>query len=91
MTRIKIKKLIWDDYNVEHIKKHGVNIKDVEIASKNILWHERTKKMRYMAGGRSGKRILTLIIRRKEKTTYYLVSARDSDKKERRKIYEREI
>jgi len=91
MTRIKIKTLLWDDWNTEHIKKHNVIVNEVEIAAKNISWHKKTKNGKYLAGGRSGRRILSLIIRRKERTTYYLVTARDAEKKERKKLYEREV
>ncbi len=91
MTRIVVKTLLWDDWNREHIKKHNVTVKEIEIAAKNIIWHKKTRSMRYLAAGRSGTRILSIIIRRKERTTYYLVTARDSNKEERKKLYEREI
>lgn len=91
MTRITIKTLVWDDWNTEHIKKHNVTVDEVEIAAKNMSWHRKTKKGRYLVSGRSGTRILSLIIRRVTLTTYYLVTARDADKKERRRLYEREI
>jgi len=37
MTRIIVKKLLWDDWNREHIKKHNVTVKEIEIAAKNII------------------------------------------------------
>lgn len=91
MTRIIVKTLLWDDWNREHIRKHKVSIEEVEVVAKNIIWHKRTHNMRYLATGRSGTRIVSIIIRRKEKTTYYLVTARDANKEERKKLYEREI
>lgn len=91
MTRIKIKKLIWDNYNVEHIKKHSVTVDEVEIAAKNIVWHKKSRDTKYLATGRSGKRIISLVLRRKAQTTYYLVTARDAAKGERKKLYEKEI
>ncbi len=91
MTKIRVKTIIWDDWNREHIKKHNLTQQDVEIAAKNISWHKHSHKKRYLATGRSGSRIVSLIIKRKEKTTYYLVTARDADKYERRKLYEREV
>lgn len=91
MTRIKIKTLLWDDWNTEHIKKHDVTIDEVGIAARNISWHKKAKNGRYLVGGRSGTRILSLIVRRKERTTYYVVTARDADKRERKNLYEREV
>ena len=90
MTKIKIKTIVWDDFNVEHIKKHRVGVPEIEGVKSKIIYHRKTKKDRYLAVGRSGSRILTLILSRKAKTTYYLVSAHDSGKKERRKVYEKE-
>ena len=37
MTRIVIKKLIWDEWNREHIKKHNVAVDEAEEAVAN-LW-----------------------------------------------------
>ncbi len=91
MTKIRIRTLIWDDWNTEHIKKHNVAVAEVEDAANNISWHKKAKNGRYLAGGRSGRRILSLIIRRVKQTTYYVVTARDSDKEERMRLYEKEI
>lgn len=90
MTRIIIKELVWDEYNIEHIKKHNVTVAEVEEAVKNFIAHKAGKKGRYIAMGRSGTRLISLIIRRVSSGTYYLVSARDSGKKERKEIYEKE-
>lgn len=90
MTRIKIKELIWDEYNIEHIKKHNVTVSEAEEAVENFIVHKTGKKGRYIAMGRSGTRLISLIVRRVSSGVYYLVSARDSSKKERREIYEKE-
>lgn len=91
MTKIKIKKLIWNDWNKEHIKKHGVSVEEAEESGKNFKYHRKTKENRYLAVGRSGNRILTLIINRQGLGVYYLVTARDADKKERKKLYDKEL
>ncbi len=90
MTRIKIKILIWNDWNLEHFKKHAVTKNEIETAASNIVYHEKAAKSRFKAVGRSGSRILSLIVNRKEKTTYYVVTARDSSKKEKQKLYDKE-
>lgn len=90
MTRIKVKTLIWDEYNLEHIKKHRVEVEEAIETGKNLVYHRRTYKGRFLAVGRSGKRIITLILNRKDIGKYYLVTARDSDKKERKKLHEKE-
>jgi hypothetical protein len=90
MTKIKIKHLIWDEWNIEHIKKHKVDVKEAVETGKNLIYHQRTHKSRFLAVGRSGNRIITLILSRKDVGEYYLVTARDSDNRERRKLYEKE-
>lgn len=90
MTRIKIKTIVWDDWNREHIKKHKVSVNEVEKAGKRVIYHRETEKNRFLVVTRSGKRIITLIVRRLESTKYFLVTARDASKKERKKVYEKE-
>jgi uncharacterized DUF497 family protein len=90
MTRIVIKKLIWDEWNSEHIKKHNITIVEVEEAIKNVLTHIKGNKGKYIAIGRSGKRMISIIIGRESSGVYYPVSARDAAKKERKRVYEKE-
>lgn len=90
MTRIKIKYIKWDNWNREHIIKHGVTIEEIVEASKNLYFHRKTDKNRYLAVGRSNTRLLTLIINRENIGIYYLVTAFDTAKKDRKKVYEKE-
>ncbi len=90
MTRIIIKTLRWDAHNIEHIKKHHVMRSEVEVAAKHVTWHKKAHHGRYLATGRSGARILSIVIRREKETTYYVVTARDASREERRKLYEKE-
>ena len=90
MTRIVIKELIWNAYNVEHIKKHNVTVDEAEEVGKHFISHKKGKNGRYLAVGRSGSRLISLVVKRKKVGIYYLVTARDSSRKERREIYEKE-
>ncbi len=90
MTRIVVKKLIWDEWNIEHIKKHNVIENEAEEVSKSFLAHKVGKKGRYIAIGKSGSRLLSLVLDRKSTGEYYVVTARDASKKERREIYDKE-
>lgn len=90
MTRIKINKLVWDEYNVEHIKKHNVTQAEVEEVTRKIITHKKAKKGRYLIMARVGARILSVAINRKGVGIYYPVMARDSAKKERKLVYEKE-
>ncbi len=90
MTKIIIKKLVWDAYNIEHIKKHNTTVDEAEEAVRNFISHKKGKKGRYLAIGKSGSRLISLIVRRESVGIYYLITARDSSKKERKEIYEKE-
>ncbi|OGG26014.1 hypothetical protein A2960_05670 [Candidatus Gottesmanbacteria bacterium RIFCSPLOWO2_01_FULL_39_12b] len=90
MTRIVIKKLIFDAYNLEHIRKHNVSEMEVIEAGKRIIFHKKSYKSRYLAVGRVNRRLIALAIRRVNTGEYYLVTARDAGKNERRRVYEKE-
>lgn len=91
MTRIIVKELIFDIVNIEHIKKHRVSAEEAIRVGKNAIYHENAKEGRYLVVGRVEKRLITIIVRRKGKGRYYLVTARDAANKERRKVYEKDI
>lgn len=90
MTRIKIKKLLWDKWNVEHIKKHNITVDEVEEVAKNIITHKKAKLGRYLIMGRVGGRMISVAVSKQEAGVYYPATARDSAKKERKIIYEKE-
>lgn len=90
MTRIKVKELIWDSWNIEHIRKHDVSQQEIIESIENTSYHRRAHSGRYLSVGRAGNRIITVIIRWQKLTTYYLVTARDANRKERKDVYEKE-
>jgi len=90
MTRIRIKGLVWDDWNLRHIKKHSVEKLEIEETVENLYYHKRTYGNRYLLVGRSGSRLIAVVLKRQERTIYYVVTARDASRKERRKVYDKE-
>ena len=90
MTRIVIRVLIWSEWNKHHITKHHVTVEEVEIATLHFLAHKHGYKGRYIILGRSNKRILAIIVKREKTSIYRVITARDADKNERRKVYEKE-
>jgi uncharacterized DUF497 family protein len=89
MTRIVVRFLIFDKYNLEHIKKHKVTREDIE-QLKEFAYHRKTHTGRYLIVGRVNSRILTVVIKREFIGQYYVVSARDASKKERKDLYDKE-
>lgn len=90
MTKIIIRELVFDEYNREHIKKHNVTEIEIVEAGKRLIYHRKTYKGRYLAIGRTDVRLITLIIQREGTGRYFLITARDTSKKERRDVYEKE-
>ncbi len=90
MTKIQIEQLIWDDFNTEHIKKHNATKEEITAVTKHPTLHKVAKKGRYAVIGRTGTRILTIIVNRIKTKTYYVITARDAAKKERKQLYEKE-
>ena len=80
-------KLAWDEWNREHIKKHDVSEKEVCQAFKAKKVIIESYKGRLIVVGKTNKsRLLTIILSFEKQKNAYVVSARDSSKKER-KIY----
>ena len=90
MTRIVVREILWDAWNLEHIKKHRVTQNEIIVSIRNASYHKRAHSGRYLTVGRAGKRIITVILRRKRQMAYYLVTARDANRKERKDLYEKE-
>ena len=90
MTRIIVKEIIFNAWNKKHIKKHGITEEEVEETGGNLIYHKRTYKGRYLLIGRAGRRLISLVLIRKREGKYYLITSRDSSRKERRKVYEKE-
>ncbi|EKE05738.1 MAG: hypothetical protein ACD_19C00182G0066 [uncultured bacterium] len=81
--------LIWDTWNLEHIKKHNVSKYEVEIAFKSKDLLIESYRGRILIIGRSKRgRILTISISFEKQKDGYVVSARDSSKKERELYYD---
>ena len=89
MTRIIVKELVWDKVNLEHIKKHNVSKEEAEEA-KNFILHWKTHTNRYLVVSRVGSRLISMVLNRKSTGIYYPVTARDSGKNERRRVYAKE-
>lgn len=87
---VKVKSLIWDDWNRRHIKKHNVSEQEVEEVCKGTYKQQPAYNQRHLILGKTNKgRRLTVILARERKSRYYVVTARDMSQKERR-LFSRE-
>ena len=84
MKSFVITKLIWDDWNVAHIARHDVTPDEVEEVCQGVFHASVTHDERLRTIGITAKRrILTIILARKEAHIYYPITARPASRKER--------
>lgn len=83
---IIIETLIWDDWNINHIKeRHDVEPSEVEasLLDEYVIFYT-AKYERIFVLGRSGNRLITSVLHAQlNDGEYYVVTARDMSKKER--------
>lgn len=89
---LRIEHLEWDDWNLDHIQKHGITQSDAE----SVVWEasiaESTYKNRWLIlGPRGDGRILALVVGEvpNQPGRFYPFSARPASRKERRMYEER--
>lgn len=89
---LELKDLLWDSFNSEHIGKHKVTRLEVEEACQNQLLVLTTYQGRKMFFGKTSTgRCLTIILSPAgEVGVYYVVTARNTSKKERRLLNEKD-
>ncbi len=82
--------MLWDDWNVDHIKKHQVKPEEVNQVLKSKTKTLKSYQKRLLILGKTkNKRLLTVVLAPEKDNKYYLVTARDMSKKER-KYYRKE-
>lgn len=82
---IKVKEIVWDEWNVDHIKKHNISITEVEEVCRGHYKQQPSYKNRFLIFGKTLKRrLLTVVLARESKGKYYIITARDMSKKERK-------
>lgn len=85
-----INELIWDQWNTEHIKKHDVSVNEVEeTCCLPIKAYKSYQNRLIILGKTKNNRLLTIVLMKKNKGIYYVVTARDMSRKERRLVNEK--
>lgn len=85
---IEIKDLEWDARNIAHIKRHDLSPRQVEqVFIQGLYFAAEGKKGKLLVHGRCGRRLLTVVLAL-ENGSYYVITARDMSRKERRHYYE---
>ncbi len=88
---IEIADLQWDDFNIKHIARHGVSTSEVQEACHNCIYVDQTYADRYLLVGQTKQqRFLSIVLSKLTKIKYYVVTARDSSRGERKKANDQE-
>lgn len=84
-----IKKLVWDEWNREHIARHNVEEKEVEevCQSKNLFERGRDGTYQITGQTQTGRYLNIVVVKRAN--GFYPVTARDADAKERKRFKKR--
>jgi uncharacterized DUF497 family protein len=87
VDRLQVRLLEWDEWNEQHVSKHGLTRDTVEFicASEPIKYKESYKSRILVIGPDREGRLMTLVLGRVPHAslgTYYAFSARPSDRKE---------
>ena len=83
-----MKKLIWNEWNIDHIRKHNVTVNEVEEAYKNKKFEIDSYSDRKKLYGLTNKgRMMIVIVSKENNKNLYVFSARDMSRKERREYY----
>ena len=82
-------KLVWDEWNKKHIKKHQVTVAEVEeVYNSKVITKQSYLGRTIILGRAKNGRLLTIIVSTEKQKQPYTVSAREMSKKERRYYYE---
>lgn len=82
-----IKRLIWDGWNITHIARHHVKPEEVEQTCKSKNLFTKGKGGLYkLVGQTDDGRYLTILLAPRPAGSFYPVTARDADDKEKRRF-----
>lgn len=86
---IDLRHLVWDDWNVPHLARHGVTPEEVEAAchAEPVLYRRSYKERLMLLGETPNGRVLAIVIGSVPDAlagTYYPFTARPANRSERR-------
>jgi uncharacterized DUF497 family protein len=87
MSRPPIDRLVWDDWNRDHIVKHGVTPTEAEeVVGKKAIYRQSRKNRLVVTGPTDVGRMLTVVVGPvpNQPGLFYVFSARPASRQERR-------
>ena len=89
MVNWKKLEIVWDDWNENHILKHGIKINEIENALKGDIYVKREKEVYLVIGQFFGK-IIFIVLDERGGNKVYPITAREADEK-MKKLYKRKV
>jgi uncharacterized DUF497 family protein len=87
---VRISRVLWDEWNEDHIARHGVDrteAEEVVLSEESYITKARRGTYR-VVGQTIGGRFLTVVVSPRGDGVYYVVTARNADSSERRALRE---
>ncbi len=76
---MRIEELVWDEWNEEHITRHGVTTDEAEEVATGHSFITRAREGRYRVIGQTAAgRFLTVYVAPRQRGRFYVVTARDA-------------
>ncbi len=80
-----IRRLVWDEWNIDHIARHSIEPEEVEEVCKSKNLFNKWKKKTYRVIGQTEDgRYITIFLAPRIGQSYYPVTARNSTEKEKK-------
>jgi len=82
----EIQELLWDEWNIAHIKRHDITQDEVEQACRGeyVYWETHTYRI-MVVGETDAGRLIAIVLGDKGEGRYYPITARSASRKERRR------
>jgi len=82
---VDVRRLIFDDWNVEHIARHGVTQEEVEqVCRGDHIVQTGYRGRLVLIGATSTSRMLAVVLAQQDEGEFYPVTARPASRKERK-------
>lgn len=82
---VSVRRLVWDEWNVTHIARHGITPDEVEqVCRGNPVRLQSYKKRIILVGPTQEGKIISVVLDPENHGVYYPVTARLASRKERR-------
>lgn len=89
MNEVRVRRLLWDDWNITHIARHDITRRDVQqVCQGEFIASETYKGRLRLVGPTRAGRMLAIILKPNGEGVYYCVTAHEANAGETRRYRE---